>query len=187
MRYLFKGMFLVLLALCTTLPATADGGDDALKAAVTANLEETAKKLIALAEAAPEDMYGWRPTVEVRTLSEVYMHVVSANLMLPGALGAAPPEGVEIGENPIATAKMWEETITSKDEVVAKLKESFAYLTEALGSLEDLDAEVQIFGPPQPKRAYYMILLGHAHEHLGQAISYTRSMGLVPPWSQQAE
>ncbi len=29
-----------------------------------------------------------------------------------------------------------------------------------------------------------MIVSGHAHEHLGQAIAYARSNGVVPPWSQ---
>ncbi len=28
-----------------------------------------------------------------------------------------------------------------------------------------------------------MILMNHAHEHLGQSIAYERSMGIVPPWS----
>ncbi|MEM7049521.1 MAG: DinB family protein [Acidobacteriota bacterium] len=181
-RKLVPVTLMLILALAPS--AFAEGGDEALKASVNANLEATAKKIVALAEATPEDMFGWRPNVEVRTVSEVYMHIVGANLLLPVSLGATPPEGLEMGDNPYATLQQLEKDITTKKEVIAKLEESFAYVTQALASLEDLDTEVQLFGAPQPKRAYYMVLLGHAHEHLGQAIAYTRSMGIVPPWSQ---
>jgi hypothetical protein len=30
-----------------------------------------------------------------------------------------------------------------------------------------------------------MRLATHAHEHLGQAIAYARSVGTVPPWSKK--
>lgn len=149
-----------------------------------ANLEATTKKLIDLAEATPENMFSWRPNKDVRSVSEVYVHVVGTNFLLPPALGAAPPEGVEIPENPFALMKEWEETVTKKADVIAKLKASLEYAKTALASIKDLDAEVSLFGPPQAKRAYFLILQGHAHEHLGQSIAYARSFGVAPPWSR---
>ena len=66
-----------------------------------------------------------------------------------------------------------------------KLKESFEYAAAAVPTITDLDTIVETFGFPGTKRAYLLILLTHAHEHLGQSIAYARSVGVVPPWSQQ--
>ena len=96
------------------------------------------------------------------------------------------PEGLEIPENPFALLGEWEKNITAKDDVIAKLKESFEYVGGAIRSIEDLETEVAIFFPtPSSKRSYILILQSHAHEHLGQSIAYTRSLGITPPWSQQ--
>jgi uncharacterized damage-inducible protein DinB len=153
-------------------------------AAILENLAGAGEKLMSLAKATPEDKFSWAPTDEVRTISEVYMHVTGTNLLLPAALGAAPPEGLEITDSPFAMMAEWEKTITSKDGVLARFGESLEYVHDALASIKDLDTEVTLLGPPAPKRAYFLILLAHAHEHLGQSIAYARSVGVVPPWSQ---
>ena len=150
---------------------------------VLANFDRTSKQLVALANAIPEDMFGWRPNNKVRTVSEVYIHTVGTNMLLPAALGATPPEGVDMS-NPFGLMQEWESTITSKADVIAKLEESIAYAKEAIGSIQDLETEVTLFGPPQSKRAFLLIILTHAHEHLGQSIAYARTIGIAPPWSQ---
>ncbi|MCZ6727281.1 MAG: DinB family protein [Acidobacteria bacterium] len=152
--------------------------------AILKNLAEAGDKLMSLAEATPEDKFAWAPTDEVRTISEVYIHAAGVNLLLPSALGAAPPEGLEVTDSPFALLAEWEKNITGKEEVVAKLAESLEYVHHALGSIKDLDTEVTLFGPPAPKRSYFLLLMAHAHEHLGQSIAYARSVGVVPPWSQ---
>ncbi len=118
------------------------------------------------------------------------MHVVGGNLQLPADLGGGAPEGVEIG----ATVwdlkmqrKQWEEEIVDKATVVDWLERSFAYAVEAIPSITGLDKQVATWGFPASKRDYLLILQGHAHEHLGQTIAYTRILGITPPWSQQPE
>ena len=176
--------------LCLTLlsafaPAFAeDEAAPSFHGDVVANLEATGQKLVALAEATPANMFSWRPNKDVRSVSEVYMHIVGTNLLLPPSLGAAPPEGVEMGPQVFRLMKEWEQTVTTKDEVIAKLKESIAYAARAINSIEDLDTKVELFGTPQSKRGYILILLSHAHEHLGQSIAYARSFGVAPPWSR---
>jgi len=150
---------------------------------MVADLQRVGDRLAQLAEAVPAEKYSWRPADGVRTISEVYMHVCGPNILLPAALGAAPPAGLTIPENPFDLAQEWERTVTEKDAVVAKLKESFAYATQAVPTVQDLGAEVQAFGFPASKRTYLLILLTHAHEHLGQSIAYARSIGVTPPWS----
>ena len=100
-------------------------------ATLAANFEFVSGQLMQLADAIPEDVYGWSPTEEVRTTSAVFMHIVSANLLLPPAFGVAPAEGLEIPENPFDLAREWEANVTAKADVIAKLKKSIAYAQNA--------------------------------------------------------
>lgn len=149
------------------------------------NLAYVSKQIISLAEATPADKFAWRPNDEVRTMSEVYVHIAGANMLMPSMLGAAPPKGLAIPENPWDLEAQWEREVTTKEAVIARLKESFAYATEAVKTIpaKSLDEQVDLFGFPASKRAYLMILMNHAHEHLGQAVAYARTVGVTPPWS----
>ncbi|MGH9748801.1 MAG: DinB family protein [Candidatus Polarisedimenticolia bacterium] len=150
-----------------------------------ANLNRVGKQLISLAEATPADKFAWRPNDDVRRMSEIYMHVVGPNMLIPARLGAAPPRTVTIPEKPFELFHKWETEVTTKEAVVARLRESFEYASEAVKTIpsSDLDTEVDVFGFPASKRAYLLILMSHAHEHLGQAVAYARTVGVVPPWS----
>ncbi len=188
-----RALTLALLATLVTLaPAFAEhheNGEMELSpevAGMLKNMASTGDKLLALAQAIPADKFSWAPNNEVRTISEVYIHAAATNLLMPSALGAALPEGLEMTASPFEMMAQWESEITAKDDVIAKLEESLAYIHGALASIKDLDTEVTLFGPPAPKRDYFLILVGHVHEHLGQSIAYARSTGVVPPWSQPA-
>ena len=174
------------LALITAGVVMAQESEATFITDMMTDFERTAGRLVELAEATPEDKFSWAPNEEVRTVSRVYMHVVGTNMLLPGALGAAAPEGLEMPEGgPMAMLQQLEQEYTSKDEVIAMLKKSIDYAKTAVPQIEDLETEVDLFGFPATKRAYLLILLTHAHEHLGQSIAYARSVGVVPPWSQQ--
>ena len=180
----------VVLAGMPAYAAHHEGGEEAMTGGFTGDLtgiiKSTEEKLVALADAMPADMYGWAPSVEVRTWSETLIHVAGANFFIPMALGAAPPEGMPTDQNPMAAMQKMEAEVTAKDDVIKKLKKSFAYLYEALPTITDLDTKVELFGPPSSKRSYLLIIQGHSQEHLGQSIAYARSVGVVPPWSQPA-
>ncbi len=179
---------IVALTLAIALPGMASAeGEATFTSDMMQNFARTFDHMIQLAEAAPADKFGWRPTEEVRTLSEIYMHTVGVNLLLPSALGAAPPEGIEIPEDPFALLGQLEKDHTAKNDVVAQLRSSLEYANAAVPTITDLETEVNIFGFPGTKRAYLLIWLTHAHEHLGQAIAYSRSVGVVPPWSLPAD
>lgn len=178
--------FLMVAVLCGA--AVAQDGGATFTSDMLTDFNRAGQKLTALAEAAPAEKYGWAPSNEVRTLAEVYMHVVGTNLLLPSALGAPMPEGIEMPEGgPMAFLQQLETQYTGKDEVLEQLEKSFEYATGAIPAITDLETEVTAFGFPATKRAYLLILLTHAHEHLGQAIAYSRSVGVVPPWSRPAE
>ena len=183
------------VALVAAIPVAAHETPAAAPAAagfqgdVAADLARTGEKLVALAEAIPADKYGWRPAEGVRSMSEVFVHLASANSLMPAAMGAAPPAGAVMPPD-MAAAMAWmhdrEAKLTAKDEVVRELRQSIDYAAAAMRTLESpaLEEEIDLFGFPASRRAYVLILLTHNHEHLGQAIAYARSMGVTPPWSE---
>lgn len=184
----------VVLAFCLICPpATAedDRSSSAVQRAMVKSLDAVGRKMIALAEATPAERFDWRPTDEVRTVSEVYMHVAASNFHIPATLGAAPPEGIEIPDaGPYALKiqrQRWEAQIREKEAVVDMLRRSFAYAAEAIPEVTGLDEIVAPLGFRDTKLDYLLLAASHAHEHLGQSIAYARSAGIVPPWSEVRE
>src|SRR6266849_8341554 len=72
-----------------------------------------------LAEAMPADKYTWRPGEGVRSVGEVYTHIISANYGVASALGTPPPAGFDFK----AVAPL----SGDKAKVLPVLKESFAH------------------------------------------------------------
>ena len=154
-------------------PSTPSG----LRADVIWQLTDVEKKLVALAEAMPQEKYGWRPGPGVRSVSEVYVHVAGGNYFLPTFLGAKMPEGI---------TRDMEKTVTDKAKVIESLKSSFAHVRKAVEGVPDtdLDKKVKFFGQEPSERMMLIVLVSHGHEHLGQSIAYARTNGVAPPWSE---
>lgn len=190
-RHMIKFLAAALVLLASVAPGWSEEAEaeSGFAADWMADFQRVGGRLAQLAEAVPAEKFSWAPNDEVRTVSGVYVHVAFTNTFLPMALGAAPPEGLDLPEdmNPMAVMKEWESTITDKDDVIAKLKASFDYASKAVPTITDHDTIVETFGFPGTKRAYLLILLTHAHEHLGQSIAYARSNDVVPPWSRPTD
>ena len=148
------------------------------RAEYIAEVDNVGKKIVELAEAIPADKYGWRPAEGVRSISEVFMHIVGANYFLPSFLGGKLPEGL---------TRDSEKTIKDKAKVVEILKQSLENAKEAGRIVSDanLEKKVKVFGGREmTQRQVLMVILNHLHEHLGQAIAYARVNGIAPPWSR---
>jgi uncharacterized damage-inducible protein DinB len=146
-------------------------------------IRDAETKLIELAEAMPEAKYSWRPGEGVRSVGEVYMHVAAANFGIPSFAGVKPPEGFKF--------EGYEASLSKKADIVKALKDSFAHMEGAVGrfTAEDLEKPADLFGMKTTTRGVCLLLLSHAHEHLGQSIAYARSNKITPPWTarEQAE
>lgn len=166
----------LVLCLAPRLDAQAPADAAGFKADLLANFNEAADKVLALAEAIPQEKYGWAPNKEVRTVSQVLMHVATGSYFLGSMTGQPRPEGTRDLEKE-----------TDKAKVIAALKDSFVYARKAVEATPDaeLAKTVDFFGSPASKRSILIRLATHVHEHLGQAIAYTRSVGIVPPWSRE--
>ncbi|MGI8962656.1 MAG: DinB family protein [Bryobacteraceae bacterium] len=136
------------------------------------------KQLIALAEATPPDKFAWRPAAGVRSVSEVYMHIATANFGLLRAIGATIPADFKPRE--------MEKTVTAKAEVIDWLKRSLDAVKTAHATVktEDLHRKVKIFNQSATVDGIYLRIIVHANEHMGQLIAYARMNGIVPPWSK---
>jgi len=138
-------------------------------------------KFTRLAEAIPADKFAWRPTPDVRSFAEVFLHVSAANYNLYKLVGTPPPTGLDI--------KGLEKSATDKEKVIATLKDSFAHAKAAIKAMPDADLEKSLdwFGGKNTQRGVLLFIVRHAAEHLGQSIAYARFAGIVPPWTEDAQ
>jgi uncharacterized damage-inducible protein DinB len=138
-------------------------------------------KFTRLAEAIPADKFAWRPTPDVRSFAEVFLHVSAANYNLYKLVGTPPPTGLDI--------KGLEKSTTDKEKVIATLKDSFAHAKAAIKAMPDADLEKSLdwFGGKNTERGVLLFTVRHAAEHLGQSITYARFAGIVPPWTEDAQ
>jgi uncharacterized damage-inducible protein DinB len=134
--------------------------------------------LIALAEATPAEKFAWRPASGVRSTSEVYMHIASANFYLLSVTGPKIPSDLN---------RDMEKTVTSKAEVISWLKRSLEAVktAHAAATPKDLAHKVHIADRDATVDGMYLRIIVHANEHMGQLIAYARMTGVVPPWSNQ--
>jgi len=135
-------------------------------------------KFTRLAEAIPAEKYTWRPSADVRSFAEVFLHVAAANFNLYKLVGTPPPAGFEV--------KGFEKSTTDKTKVIARLKDSFAHARKAITAMSDadLDKSMDWFGGKNTERGILLFIVRHGAEHLGQAIAYARFIGVVPPWTE---
>ncbi len=165
------------LAAPTLVRAQDSGTPTSYKGDMLHWIKAAEDELVQLSDAMPESKYSWRPGKGVRSVGEVYLHVAAANFGIPSFFGVKPPEGFDI--------KTYEKSMTKKDDIRKTLMDSFAHMEEAFTNMSDEDMEKQadVMGNPMTARGAFVLLLSHAHEHLGQSIAYARVNGVVPPWT----
>lgn len=140
--------------------------------------KHVSQQLVELAEATPADKFAWRPAPGVRSTSEVYMHIVTANYYLLSVTGPKMPADL-----PQDAAKK----ITTKPEVIAWLKRSLEAVKEAhqAETKKDLQRTVHVGDREATVDGMYLRILVHANEHMGQLVAYARMTDVVPPWSKK--
>ena len=138
-------------------------------------------KFVRLAEAIPAEKFNWRPAPDVRSFAEVFLHVSAANYNLYKLVGTPPPSTLDL--------KSLEKSTTDKAKVIATLKASFDHARKAITDMPDanLDKSLDWFGGKNTQRGILLFIVRHAAEHLGQSIAYARFVGIVPPWTEDAQ
>lgn len=130
--------------------------------------------LLLSAEKVPEEDYSFKPTDAVRSYGQIIGHVADAQYMFCSmATGEKNP------------APNIEKTKTTKADLVAALKDAFAYCDAAYGSMTDTSGTqmVKLFGMDMPKLGVLIINNMHDMEHYGNLVTYMRMKNIVPPSS----
>jgi uncharacterized damage-inducible protein DinB len=128
------------------------------------------------AEKVGEDLYGFKPTPEVRSFGQLFGHIANANYMICSrAMGEKPPSAEDI-----------EKTKSAKADIVKALADSFAYCDGVFAKMDDkTGAEpVDFFRQKQPRLAVLQFNTAHDFEHYGNLVTYMRLKGIVPPSSE---
>ena len=161
-------------------------GSPTVMTALINDIGEVEQKMIGLAEAVPEDRWGWRPAEGVRSIGEVFMHVAADNYFLPAMTGVAAPEETGVRGDSYQTAVAYESRRMTKAQTIAAMRASFAHLREAMGAVDQhaLMSNFNFFGNQMSGLQVWVLTATHLHEHLGQSIAYARSNGITPPWSR---
>jgi hypothetical protein len=139
------------------------------KGAVLQNWNEAGAQLVTMAEDWPEDKYGYKLNADVRSFSQVLLHVGGANYELINKL-AGSKVGDGRNDPPVAEYK-------TKEQVVAFLKKSIA----------DGAAEIEKEGDAGVTKNLYLWInyTEHMGEHYGLLVAYYRANNVVPPSSRK--
>lgn len=146
------------------------------------NLEN---EFVPLAEAMPEDKYGFAPTngefKNVRTFAQQIKHVAAVNYELGAAILEQKPP-VDIGD------ESGPASVTSKADILKYLKESFAYVHKAVATINESNLTGTVrspFGEGWVSRlGLATSITWHGYDHYGQMVVYVRMNGIIPPASK---
>jgi hypothetical protein len=146
--------------------------------ALRAREQRFARDLIAAAEAMPADKYNYRPTPAQMSFAMIQAHLANEG----NDLLCSKVAGVPAPQRPAA------DTTMSKDQLVARLKETFQFCESAFARLDDskLGEPIQLFGPnPFSRAAAILITVGDWADHYSQEANYLRLNGVLPPTAQR--
>lgn len=150
-----------------------------LSAEVKWSYNSIKNNLLKMADKMPAEDYGFRPTPDVETFARRMAHIAGANMSVCSGLNGE--------RKPLGAGAM-----TSKAELVAALRESFAYCDQVFDALTDKTAMEMVSSrlggpfPPEPTRtrlATLYNLVRHSNEMYGYMAVYLRLKGVTPPTS----
>lgn len=148
-----------------------------------ADLEQLRDKFLALADAFPEETYDWRPMEGVRSVRDVFMLIAVEGALFPTMWGFEAPAwsaGADLGAEYARLREL------SKEALIGELERAFDHLLGLVGGLgpEERERPASFFGLTTDLGTALDLMANDMHEHLGQAIAYARTNGIVPPWSR---
>jgi uncharacterized damage-inducible protein DinB len=123
------------------------------------------------AEKMPEENYTFKPAPRVRTFGQILGHVAEEQYIFCGAV-RGEQKAVDI-----------EKTKTSKADLLAALRASFAYCDTAYDGLTDAAAVEMVKAGAAEHTKLRMLWVNTVHDnsHYGNLVTYLRIKGLVPP------
>ncbi|WP_298928271.1 DinB family protein [uncultured Allomuricauda sp.] len=136
---------------------------------------EAEKHCLEVANAMPEELYGYRPTPESKTFAEQLVHIgYTVELLTKRYV-----QGMEVKPNTPDASTM------SKQEILQLLKNGFAYTTEVIYAVEQskLDETCVMYhsGNTVSRAFAFFYVQDHLTNHRAKANLYLRMNNIKPP------
>ncbi len=163
-----KGLLLIIILNVSTFMAQ----QITLKSAFLEKWENSKNYLLEIAEAMPEENYGFKPTEREMSFSEQLLHI---------------KQNMDWLSTSYFTEKDYkkeeESTQKSKTEIISELKESFDTVLEIVKNTpkENLQETVEFFAGPKSRLQILNLLQDHVTHHRGQLIVYLNLKNVKPP------
>ena len=157
--------------------ASATAQTNSVSTALRDILPGRQKNTVAAVEAMPADKFNYKPSAEQVTFGHLVAHMVEANNLLCSKAAAVPAPKVEEAKE-----------TDSKEKLVAALKASFDFCSEALAKMDDskLAETTEGFGGKQVTRAWFsLVLASNWADHYAEAAMYLRLNGVLPPTAKK--
>ena len=138
--------------------------------------ERQKETMMRIADAMPEDKFGYKSTPPQRSYGEQVMHIATVNVDVLKWIGGQTPA-------PSFTA----ESAKTKADMLKAMADSYDYGTALLKEQTDTTITQTIDGRflgPSTRARVFWFLLGHSMDIYGQMAVYLRLNGIVPPASR---
>ncbi|PWL38258.1 hypothetical protein DKG77_08240 [Flagellimonas aquimarina] len=136
---------------------------------------EAQEHCLEVANAMPEDLYGYRPTPESKTFAEQMVHIGYTIELLTKRY----VQGMDVKPNTPDASKM------TKAEIIQLLKKGFSYTTEVIHTIEQSKLEetcVMYHSGNTVSRAFaFFYVQDHLTNHRAKANLYLRMNNIEPP------
>jgi len=135
--------------------------------------EAVKRNLSAMVEKMPEEHFAFKPVPEIRSFGEAVAHVAEAQARNCNLVSGAGSKMLDADKK------------TTKAELLAALKESFAICDGAFAALTDVQANEMVkmgqSGFQLSKLSLLVSMIAHSNEQHGYMAVYLRLKGIVPP------
>jgi uncharacterized damage-inducible protein DinB len=131
-------------------------------------------------DAMPKNGIAFKPTPEIRSFAENYLHVAGTNYAFASAAsGRDNPYDMMKGKDP----EQMEELKQDKAALLEFVMGSYDFMIDAIQELGDavLDEDVEFFKMKMRRDLLLAKAMEHHAHHRGQTAIYLRLQGIVPP------
>jgi hypothetical protein len=139
-------------------------------------LQRSQGNTVGAIEAMPADKFSYKPTPDQMSFAHLAVHIIGFNNALCAKAADVPAPKVDESKE-----------TDSKDQLVAAVKASYSFCSDALSKMDDskLGDSVELFGGRQAPRAMVaLILSGGWADHYAAAAMYLRLNNILPPSAQ---
>ena len=139
-------------------------------------LPRSQNNIVGAVEAMPADKFNYKPTPEQVTFAHMVGHIIESNNALCSKAADAPAPKIDAPKE-----------TDSKDVLLAAVKASYAFCSDALAKMDDskLGDNIENFGGHELPRAVDVLrLAGGWADHYATLAMYLRLNGILPPSAQ---